>query len=189
MNEEFEEIEEAVQVPGTEIPKKNPFRLSDEEIAKMQREYNRRKSLRKSNDKEEKEDEELLKEDNSKLNEDKENNKIFSGIEFEKKIPHTMRFKQYDVLDDNEELELYWVTQQFFGKDEVEQFANAFKETGFERVFVTVRDLSTYQISTDEAKDVFVIIDKNGNIDSTGYVNKIKEIGYDFDYETGEWLN
>ena len=125
--------------------------------------------------------------------EEKIEEKPFSGVDFETKIPNRMRFKQWDIIrDDPYTLEptrndLYWVTQQFFGKEEVEQFANAFKETPFERALVTVRDLSTYELSTDEAKNVLVIIDKNGNIDSTGYENKIKEIGYDFDYETGKW--
>lgn len=126
---------------------------------------------------------------------DNTEDKLFSGVEFEEKIPHRMRFKHWEIINEDPYTldpirnDLYWVTQQFFGKDEVEQFANAFKETPFDRALVTVRDLSTYQISTDEAKNVLVIIDKNGNIDSTGYENIIREIGYDFDYETGKWLD
>ena len=118
---------------------------------------------------------------------------LFSGVDFETKIPNRMRFKQWDIIinDIDEEHNLYWVTQQFFGKDEVEQFAKAFKELPFDKAYVTVRDLSTYQFNEDEKNKVFVIINNHGRaaerINSYNYENKIKEIGYDFDYETGKW--
>lgn len=126
---------------------------------------------------------------------DNTEDKLFSGVEFEEKIPHRMRFKQWDIIinDIDEGHDLYWVTQQFFGKEEVEQFAKAFKELPFDKAYVTVRDLSTYQFNEDEKNKVFVIINNHGRaaerINSYNYENKIKENGYDFDYETGKWSN
>ena len=67
-------------------------------------------------------------------------NKSFSGIEFEKKIPHNMRFKEYDILDNS--LDLYWVTQQVFNMEDLKQFQKAFKNTPFVQAYVTVRDFS-----------------------------------------------
>lgn len=115
----------------------------------------------------------------------------FSGIEFEKKIPHTMRFKQYDVLDDTKDLELYWVTQQFFSETELNEFIKALKKTIFKKAYVTVRDLSTYQFDKDLENNVLVKIELNAisdlpYVDATRYIEAIKN-NYNFDYKTGEW--
>lgn len=52
----------------------------------------------------------------------------FDPIEFEKTIPHKMRFKSFDLLEENGRNILYWVTQEFFDDDELEQFVKSVKE-------------------------------------------------------------
>lgn len=90
----------------------------------------------------------------------------FDAIEFEKLVPHTMRWKEFDFVGDNG---LYWVTQEPFSLDELNQFAEAFKSTGFDKAYVTVRDLSHYDFNEDFENDVLAYIDKNGSINSDGY--------------------
>ena len=101
--------------------------------------------------------------------------KSFSGIEFEKKIPHNMRFKEYDVLDNS--LDLYWITQQVFNMEDLKQFQKAFKDTPFVKAYVTVRDFSTYNPKEIETNNVFAIVTKN-SIDATGYKEACKERGW-----------
>lgn len=102
-------------------------------------------------------------------------NKSFSGIEFEKKIPHNMRFKEYDILDNS--LDLYWVTQQVFNMEDLKQFQKAFKNTPFVKAYVTVRDFSTYNPKEIETNNAFAIVTKN-SIDATGYKEACKERGW-----------
>ena len=112
-----------------------------------------------------------LKEDQSKAKELE-----FSSLEFEKQIPHVMRWKEWSVVND---LDLYWITQQFFNEEDVTAFAEAFKSTGFDKAFVTVRDLSTYEYDRDLANKVFVVVNKDGTYDMTDYLNTCKSEGYD----------
>ena len=122
-----------------------------------------------------------IEKENKELTEDKN---TFSGIDFEKNIPHVMRWKEYSKVNEND---LYWVTQQFFTEDDVKKFAEAFKETNFDKAYVTVRDLSTYQFDVDSKRNVLVIINKDGTYDMSGYINACKEDGYDTDlYESKE---
>ena len=116
-----------------------------------------------------------IERENKELTEDKEK---FSGVEFEKNIPHVMRFKEYNKVNDND---LFWVTQQFFNEDDVKNFAEAFKNTNFEKAFVTVRDLSTYSFETDSKENVFVVINKDGTYDMSGYIAACEEGNYDDD--------
>lgn len=122
-----------------------------------------------------------IEKENKELTEDKN---TFSGIDFEENIPHVMRWKEYSKVNEND---LYWVTQQFFTEDDVKKFAEAFKETNFDKAYVTVRDLSTYQFDVDSKRNVLVIINKDGTYDMNGYINACKEDGYDTDlYESKE---
>lgn len=41
---------------------------------------------------------------------------------FDKQIPHTMRFKQFDIIDNHI---LYWITQEYFTESELDVFKNA----------------------------------------------------------------
>lgn len=112
-----------------------------------------------------------LKEDQSKAKELE-----FSSLEFEKQIPNVMRWKEWSVVND---LDLYWITQQFFNEEDVKAFAEAFKTTGFDKAFVTVRDLSTYEYVRDLASKVFVVVNKDGTYDMTDYLNTCESEGYD----------
>lgn len=107
----------------------------------------------------------------------------FSGIEFEKNIPYEMRFKEYSIVEDD--TTLYWITQEFFGKKDLEEFSKAFKDTEFEKACVTVRDLSTYNYNKDMAGKLLVVLDKEGNIYSKDYEEAIKP--YNYDFENNKW--
>ena len=118
----------------------------------------------------------------------------FNGIEFEKNIPHKMRFKEYDVLnlsdEDSRNRALYWVTQEVFSLKDLETFKKAlepyFTDNCFDVAYVTVRDFSTYDFKTDRNGDVFAEIYKDGNIDYTGYKNRIIDCGWEEDLEESE---
>ena len=123
------------------------------------------------------------KEDLTESNENK-----FSGTEFEKKIPHVMRFKEYDVKENEDGKTLYWVTQQFFTLDELEEFQKAFVELtsdNFKDAYVTVRDLSHYNLDEDYEDGVLCYITAQ-NIDCTGYEDACEK--YKFDLHKG-WLD
>lgn len=95
-----------------------------------------------------------------------EESEKFNTIEFEKSIPHSMRFKECNNVENNG---LYWVTQEPFSLEELNQFAEAFKNTGFDKAYVTVRDLSNYSFEDDLKRNVLAIVDKDGSINSDGY--------------------
>lgn len=90
----------------------------------------------------------------------------FDVMSFEKKIPTKMRFKKYDEVNDND---LYWVTQEFFDEDDIKKFAVEFKNTGFDKAYVTVRDLSSYDFDKDSTRNVFVVVNKDGSYDMSDY--------------------
>ena len=107
----------------------------------------------------------------------------FSGVEFEKNIPHEMRFKEYDTMDN----ELYWVTQEPFNKRDLLDFAKALQETRFEKAYVTVRDLSTYDYNKDKENNVLAVVSaENGIEDFDGYWNEAKVF---FDEDVNEAAN
>lgn len=116
-----------------------------------------------------------------------ESDESFSGIEFEKKIPHNMRFKEYNILDNS--LDLYWVTQQVFNMEDLKQFQKAFKNTPFVKAYVTVRDFSEYNPKEIETKNVFAIVTKN-SIDATGYKEACEKRGWleDEEVKSDSWV-
>ena len=71
---------------------------------------------------------------------------MFNSEEFEKKIPYSMRFKEWYRVKDNC---LYWVTQQGIDDSELAQFQRAFIGTGFKACYLIVRDDSTYDFEYD----------------------------------------
>lgn len=105
----------------------------------------------------------------------------FDAVEFEKSIPHSMRWKEYDYVGDNG---LYWVTQEPFSLEELNQFAEAFKNTEFNKAYVTVRDLSHYDFQRDFDNDVLAYVTKNGSINSDGYWAAAKHWFEEDDSET-----
>lgn len=99
----------------------------------------------------------------------------FDSMDFEQEIPRRMRFKEYDVVNYND---LYWVTQEPFSNEDLEEFANAFKNTPFTKAYVTVRDFSTYDFNQDKNANVFAIVDKSGITDTSGYDKALKDAGW-----------
>ena len=106
------------------------------------------------------------------------------GIDFEKNIPHRMRFKHYDFVSTYDDYgrekgqSLYWVTQEPFDDLDLEQFRDAFVDTGYSDAYVTVRDLSSYDFNSDKDEGVLVHITKDGNIDSDSYMEIANENGW-----------
>lgn len=100
----------------------------------------------------------------------KEQARDFYANRFEDSIPRKMRYKYFDTVNRND---LYWVTQEFFNENDIEEFADAFKNTGFDKAYVTVRDLSGYDFEKDSEKDVFVIINKDGTYRVSDFLKKM----------------
>lgn len=108
----------------------------------------------------------------------KEDDEIFSGVSFEKNVPHGMRFKEYDFVDNGETL--YWVTQEPFSKEQLNQFADAFYKTGIPHAAVTVRDFSSYNYEDDKSRNVLAYIDATENkVDSDGYWQEVINNGWE----------
>ena len=125
-----------------------------------------------------------LNQDVSNLNE----NNIFSGVEFEKSIPHNMRFKDYEVLENPKDL--FWVTQAPFDMNDLKQFQKALiNNTPFAKAYVTVRDFSVYDPNEVNTKDIFAIVTAN-KIDATGYMKACEEEGWleDDEKDPSTWV-
>lgn len=80
---------------------------------------------------------------------------VFDSQVLESKIPHEMRWKEWDIVDDNSgNTCLYWVTQQHYSKEQLEQFKKVLNDLYgnlFDCAFVIVRDDSTYDFNEDSA--------------------------------------
>ena len=106
----------------------------------------------------------------------------FDSNEFEKLIPHGMRYKQAEVVNDNE---MYWVTQNIFTSVELQQFQKAIREYdgNIEKFYVTSRDISSsYNFEDDRANKVLAVVTPD-SIQQDDYVKAIQEAGF------GEYLN
>ncbi len=70
-------------------------------------------------------------------------------IKLDKHIPHSMRYKECDVIGDT----LYWVTQENYSKDDSFEFSMAFEDiaenTPVKKAYVVVRDKSSYNFEKD----------------------------------------
>ena len=100
----------------------------------------------------------------------------FNSIEFEKLIPHNMRFKDYEVLENP--YDLFWVTQAPFDMNDLKQFQKALiNDTPFAKAYVTVRDFSTYDPNEVNTKNIFAIVTFD-KIDATGYMKACEEEGW-----------
>lgn len=104
----------------------------------------------------------------------------FDSNEFEKLIPHGMRYKQVEVVNDNE---MYWVTQNIFTSVELQQFQKAIREYdgNIEKFYVTSRDISSYNFEDDRANKVLAVVTPD-SIQQDDYVKAIQEAGF------GEYL-
>ena len=105
----------------------------------------------------------------------------FDSNEFEKLIPHGMRYKQAEVVNDNE---MYWVTQNIFTSVELQQFQKVIREYdgNIEKFYVTSRDISSYNFEDDRANKVLAVVTPD-SIQQDDYVKAIQEVGF------GEYLN
>ena len=110
------------------------------------------------------------------------------ALDFEKNIPHCMRFKTWDIIDDPDRPKryLYWVTQEPFDYLDIEHFRDAFVDTGFSDAYVTVRDLSSYDFNSDKDEGVLVHISKDGTIEADDYLAKANDRGW---FNESEKLN
>lgn len=112
----------------------------------------------------------------NKMNIKNESKTQFNSMEFEKLIPHTMRFKEYKVLENS--FDLYWVTQQPFDMKDLLQFQKALiQNTPFAKAYVTVRDFSAYDPNEVNTKDIFAIVTFD-KIDATGYMKACEQLGW-----------
>ena len=82
----------------------------------------------------------------------------FNSIEFEKLIPHHMRFKETDLVNGNE---MYWVTQEIFTAGDLRKFQQAVQsyDGDIKKFYVTPRDLSpSYSFEEDMKNKVLAVI-------------------------------
>lgn len=103
----------------------------------------------------------------------------FSSQEFESKIPHEMRWKMWDVITDNSgNTCLYWVTQQYYSKEQLEQFKKVLSDLYgdvFDCAFVIVRDDSTYDFNEDSASGRGDFITLGGSVNESVLTEKINK--------------
>ena len=100
----------------------------------------------------------------------------FNTSEFEKLIPHKMRFKSTDVVNGNE---LYWVTQGVFTVEDLRDFQQAVTnyDGNIKKFYVTCRDLSpSYTFDDDRAAKVLAVVTPDAIL-KDDYVNAINEVG------------
>lgn len=97
--------------------------------------------------------------------------------DFEKLIPHNMRYKWFEVVNENE---LYWVTQGIFTVEELKQFqkaVNDFFGENIEKSYVTSRSISpSYNFKDDRNSEVLVTITAD-KILSAPYISAIWQKG------------
>lgn len=106
-------------------------------------------------------------------------NKSFSSIEFEKNLPHEMRFKETYSVNDGKDL--YWVTQEPFTNEMLNNYAEEFKKQGrYEKAYITTRDFSGYDYNDDVKRNTLAVIDKNGNINDNGYEKQMNNAGWEY---------
>lgn len=105
--------------------------------------------------------------------------KTFSSTEFEKNLPHEMRWKETDSVNDGKDL--YWVSQEPFTDEMLDKFAEEFKKQGrYEKAYITTRDFSGYDYNDDLKRDTMAVIDKKGNINDAGYEKQMNKAGWDY---------
>ena len=82
----------------------------------------------------------------------------FNSFEFEKLIPHNMRFKETALVNGNE---MYWVTQEIFTAGDLRKFQQAVQsyDGDIKKFYVTPRDLSpSYSFEEDMENKVLAVI-------------------------------
>ena len=82
----------------------------------------------------------------------------FNSIEFEKLIPHHMRFKETSLVNGDE---MYWVTQEIFTAGDLRKFQQAVQsyDGDIKKFYVTPRDLSpSYSFEEDMENKVLAVV-------------------------------
>lgn len=82
----------------------------------------------------------------------------FNSFEFEKLIPHNMRFKETALVNGNE---MYWVTQEIFTAGDLRKFQQAVQSYNgdIKKFYVTPRDLSpSYSFEEDMENKVLAVV-------------------------------
>ena len=82
----------------------------------------------------------------------------FNSFEFEKLIPHNMRFKETALVNGNE---MYWVTQEIFTAGDLRKFQQAVQsyDGDIKKFYVTPRDLSpSYSFEEDMENKVLAVV-------------------------------
>lgn len=98
----------------------------------------------------------------------------FSSLDFEKKIPNKMRWKENSIVEDN--TALYWVTQEIFTETDLDKFQAALRDTDIEKAYVIPRDLSGYSFEDDMRNNApFAVVTKD-SISCKDYVDRIKSV-------------
>ena len=100
----------------------------------------------------------------------------FDSIEFEKLIPHHMRFKETSLVNGNE---MYWITQGIFNGDDLREFQQAIKryDGNITKFYVTPRDLSpSYSFEEDLEQKVLAIVTPD-TILKDDYIHAVEQGG------------
>lgn len=98
----------------------------------------------------------------------------FSSLDFEKKIPNEMRWKENSLVEDN--TALYWVTQEIFTETDLDKFQAALRDTDIEKAYVIPRDFSGYSFEDDMRNNApFAVVTKD-SISCKDYIDKIKSV-------------
>lgn len=98
----------------------------------------------------------------------------FSSLDFEKKIPNEMRWKENSLVEDN--TALYWVTQEIFTEADLDKFQAALRDTDIKKAYVIPRDLSGYSFEDDMRNNTpFAVVTKD-SISCKDYVDRIKSV-------------
>ena len=99
----------------------------------------------------------------------------FDSIEFEKLIPHEMRFKEADLVNGNE---MFWVTQELFTIEQLREFQQAVRtyDSDVKKFYVTPRDLSGYNFEEDLARNVLAVVTPDTML-KDDYVRAMQEVG------------
>ena len=100
----------------------------------------------------------------------------FSSTEFEKLIPHHMRFKEADVVNGNE---MYWVTQGIFTVEDLRIFQQAVRnyDGNIKKFYITSRSISSsYTFEDDRANRVLATVTPD-EILKDDYVRAMQKAG------------
>ena len=101
----------------------------------------------------------------------------FNSTSFEERLPYPMRFKLYEIVNENE---LYWVTQEPFAVDDLKFFQEAVKAYSgtISKAYVTYRGLSGYNCQEDWERCVLAEVTAD-SIVADGYIQAMEDKGMD----------